>query len=227
MQAIYGLVPLIVLTPLIPAYILFKTLKTTAEVSGKEFMGFQVQLGGAFAGYFVVLLLLVHTFSDSIHPPKTQTVYHLKGQVVDDQNQGVALTEDSFALIPAQRPMVSTSKNGEFDLSFIIDPDDASYPSVEVSYGDFLPTDLVLDPTDVSAPHTPPLKIKRNDAEHIIYVESIPLRRAAQGEVHVSAAQPVSGVAAEYQNITPAHPQARPPGYGAGTDDSVATRSKP
>ncbi len=224
MPAIYGLVPLIVLIPLIPAYILFKTLKTSAEVSGKEFFGFQVQLGGAFAGYFVLLLLLVHVFSDSIHPPRTQTVYHLKGQVVDDQNQGVALTEDSFALIPAQRPMVSTSKDGQFDLSFIVDPDEASYPSVEVSYGDFLPTDLVLDPNQVTAAHSP-LKIKRDNAQHIIYVESIPLRRAAQGEVHVSPAQPVSGIAAEYQNVAPAHPQARPAGYGVGTDDPATERS--
>ena len=211
---IYGQVPLIVLTPLIPAYILFRTLKTTAEVSGKEFFGFQVQLGGAFAGYFVILLLLLHSFSGEIHPQDTEMVYHLKGQVVDDQDRGVALTPDSFALSSTSvLPRLSPTKDGQFDYSFIVSPGGSNYPTVEVSYGDFLPADIVLDPNNPDAMSD----LKWNAEDHTIYLKKkIPLRRAADSQVHVSEAQPVNGVAAEYQNLKPANPVARPSGYGAG-----------
>ena len=215
MSAIYGLVPLIVLVPIIPAYILFKMLGSQAQATGKEFFGFNVQLGGAFAGYFVLMLLLVHVFNGWLKPPSAQTIYHLRGQIVNDKNQGVALSSDNFTLMPAPQPMFSTNKNGEFDLSFIVDPNHSeSYPSIEVSYGDFLPTDLLLDPRQAS----PKLKLTRDSTNHIIYaVEPITLGRAADGkDVHVSIPQPVSGVAAEYQNLNPAHPMARPPGYAVG-----------
>jgi hypothetical protein len=47
-----------VLLPLLPAYVLYKTLPSSADVSG-PFKGFQIKLTGAFAGY-VSLLLILH-----------------------------------------------------------------------------------------------------------------------------------------------------------------------
>lgn len=45
------------LLPLVPAYVLFKALHSKAEVGG-PFKGLTVKLGGAFAAYFVVFLVL-------------------------------------------------------------------------------------------------------------------------------------------------------------------------
>jgi hypothetical protein len=45
------------LLPLVPAYILFRALPSQAEVSG-PFKGLTMKLGGAFAGYFLIFLLL-------------------------------------------------------------------------------------------------------------------------------------------------------------------------
>src|SRR5262249_27658119 len=45
------------LLPLIPAYVLFATLKSQAAVAG-PFSGLKIQLGGAFAAYFIVLMVL-------------------------------------------------------------------------------------------------------------------------------------------------------------------------
>jgi hypothetical protein len=47
---------LILLLPVIPAFLLFRFLPSSADVQG-PFQGFTVKLGGAFAGYFVTVLL--------------------------------------------------------------------------------------------------------------------------------------------------------------------------
>jgi hypothetical protein len=50
------LVSLVVVLPIIPAYILYKSLPARTTVSG-PFKGLTIQLKGAFAGYFLVALL--------------------------------------------------------------------------------------------------------------------------------------------------------------------------
>jgi hypothetical protein len=47
-----------VLIPAIPAFVLYKWLPSTAEVSG-PFQGLQLKLGGAFAGYFIVFMAVI------------------------------------------------------------------------------------------------------------------------------------------------------------------------
>jgi hypothetical protein len=50
---------IIIIAPVIPAFLLFKFLpKSSANASG-PFKGLQIKLGGAFAGYFPVFLLLI------------------------------------------------------------------------------------------------------------------------------------------------------------------------
>lgn len=47
---------LVLLLPLIPAFVLFRFLPSAANVEG-PFKGLTIKLGGAFAGYFVTVLL--------------------------------------------------------------------------------------------------------------------------------------------------------------------------
>src|SRR5262245_53642346 len=47
-----------VLLPLVPAYILFKTLPTDATVEG-PWKGLKIKLGGGFGGYFLLVLLVL------------------------------------------------------------------------------------------------------------------------------------------------------------------------
>jgi len=54
---IVGTRALITLLPLIPAYVLFAALKSQARVTG-PFSGLKIQLGGAFAAYFIVLIVV-------------------------------------------------------------------------------------------------------------------------------------------------------------------------
>jgi len=57
------------LLPIVPAVFLFRGMKSSATASG-PFQGFKVRLGGAFAGYFVVFLVLLSV------RPKDLSHYH-------------------------------------------------------------------------------------------------------------------------------------------------------
>lgn len=212
MAPVYGLLCLLVLVPIVPAYILFKTLGSTAQATGKEFFGFSVQLGGAFAGYFVLILLLAHVFHDYFVLPQSQIVYHLIGRVQDDQKRGLALTKDNFLLTPEPSPPVATTAGGYFDVSFLVDPKSSvGYPVVEVSYGDYVPTDLHLDPNSPQSPYDKQLIVKRDDIHHVIYANPINLTKAdTTRDIHVTQ---LKEVGASVTEVKPRAAQAAPAGY--------------
>lgn len=58
---------LILLLPMIPAFVLFRFLPNTADVSG-PFKGLTLKLSGAFAGYFVTVLLSWQVAKSMIEP---------------------------------------------------------------------------------------------------------------------------------------------------------------
>jgi hypothetical protein len=99
----------ILLLPLIPAFLLFRFLPSSADAQG-PFNGFTVKLGGAFAGYFVTALLswqvakslLEPTWSDNWnvvaqitfdgapanHPSPTQATVLVKPPIADIDPSG-------------------------------------------------------------------------------------------------------------------------------------------
>jgi hypothetical protein len=60
----------ILIIPLVPAYILYRTLPSSSSVRG-PFQGLNVKFKGAFAGYFVLVLVSGSYFS--MHPPSANT----------------------------------------------------------------------------------------------------------------------------------------------------------
>lgn len=54
---IVGTKTMVTLLPLVPAYVLFKTLRSHAQVEG-PMAGLKIQLGGAFGAYFIVFVVL-------------------------------------------------------------------------------------------------------------------------------------------------------------------------
>lgn len=68
----------IVLLPLIPAWLLFKTLPSRAVVKG-PLAGLNVSLGGAFGGYVALTVFIATFFSQSIDKP---TALQIRGTVL-------------------------------------------------------------------------------------------------------------------------------------------------
>jgi hypothetical protein len=208
-MSIYMLLPMLVLLPLIPAYILFSVLKSTGEVGG-PFYGLKLQLGGAFAGYFALLLLLLYSFKAYIVPPPLHVVWTVKGQVVDDHQQPVDVTTDSFALLPASPPPISAEK-GQFSVNFIPNPLDGggvAYPTVIISYRDYVPKPVYLDGTTAKQE-----ALIWDNVHHVVTVPPISLVKPSGNDVHTSDAQPTTGLPAEYQKAESVTQGAPPPGY--------------
>lgn len=101
-----------ILLPIIPAVILYTTLPSKADVSG-PFHGLQIKLGGAFAGYF--LLVLVIFFWP--RPKAAYEVWTLKGYIQDDD--GLTLPQDNVNL-NIQPPSVEYLPDGSFEMDVLV-----------------------------------------------------------------------------------------------------------
>ena len=73
---------LVLLLPLIPAFVLFRFLPSSANVEG-PFKGLTIKLGGAFAGYFVTVLLSWQVAKSFVEPTWSEN-WNVVGQITFD-----------------------------------------------------------------------------------------------------------------------------------------------
>jgi hypothetical protein len=129
-----------ILIPIIPAYLLYRLLPARASVGG-PFKGLNIQLSGAFAGYFL-LVLVVFGFVYTRPTPKVNPadvykyeVYRVSGRV----NTGK--TKDSQLLTLSLAPPERTVKpNGSFEFEIPVKPGqsgEATFPSLIVEHPDY------------------------------------------------------------------------------------------
>jgi len=104
-----------ILLPIIPALLLYKLLPSTADVSG-PFHGLQIKLGGAFAGYF--LLVLVISFWPRPKPRElAYEVWTLKGQIQEED--GAIIPQDKVNL-NIQPRSVDYNPDGSFEMDILV-----------------------------------------------------------------------------------------------------------
>src|SRR6266446_5243211 len=146
----------ILLLPILPAYLLFKTLPSTGDVEGKLFRGLEIKLGGAFAGYIVVILIVFHYPGVwrpvSLPPVPTASVWHLSGQLTDDSGTPIEpLDIKDFSFLPAT---LQSIPGGNFVLTIPTEPQQGGgtkFPIVAISHPNFSTLKIPLDPSEVSA----------------------------------------------------------------------------
>ena len=68
---------ILVLVPLIPAVVLFGTLKATAKITG-TIAGIPMELGGSIAGYFAVAAFFAYVVGPHLYPQSARVV-HVRG----------------------------------------------------------------------------------------------------------------------------------------------------
>jgi hypothetical protein len=142
---------IILLLPIIPAFLLFKLLPNTAVVNG-PFQGLRIDLSGAFAGYFALVLLVLSTHSvwNPPPPPPGYQVWTVSGRVTDNDGNAIPnLNTGDFAL---QNPsLVTMDPAGNFKVTVPITFTSAgapTYPSLCVSVpSSYTPNCIELDPT--------------------------------------------------------------------------------
>jgi len=135
----------VILLPLIPAFILFKLLPNTAVVSG-PLQGFRIDLSGAFAAYFALVVLVLSTKNGVWDPPPTYEVWTVKGTVTDGNGIPIApLAVGDISLLPPSL----TESNAWFtiDVPVRTGPGGAlDYPSLAIAHAGYQPMQFTLDP---------------------------------------------------------------------------------
>ncbi len=138
----------VILLPIVPAYLLFKALSSTATVDG-PLHGFKVRLGGAFGGYFSVVVLILSMHNVLLPRPPAYQLWELNGQVTDETGTGIQpLDPKDVELTP---PTFRANPDGSFRLTFAtaptIDGGGVEFPNLIVSHPNFAPRTVPLDPS--------------------------------------------------------------------------------
>jgi hypothetical protein len=154
-----------VLLPIVPAYLLFRVLPSTGGLKGK-LHGMEIKLGGAFAGYFAVLLLIFyeHNIIFAPPPPPVAFVWHLSGQVLDEKGTAVDLDTKDFQFAP---PTVQTFHDGNFTLTIPTEPEQGGgtrFPLLVISHNRYS-LKVPLDPSELNASLATSMGVTR-DEEH-------------------------------------------------------------
>ena len=163
---------LVILLPMVPAYVLFKALPGTAVVAG-PLQGLNVKLGGAFAGYFALLLLVFSTHS-IWNPVPAGQVWEICGSLVAED--GTAIQQPD----PKDIGVIPNSFNGYADGTFTLTVSTVptqgggiAFPRVMVGYPNYQATTIPLDPSDAAAAR---LGLIRDERNHQIRIPPIHLK---------------------------------------------------
>jgi len=119
MNIIYLLI--VILVPIIPAYLLFKKLKSSAEASGpvSPIKEFSVKFGGAFAGYFPIFLLLYFKLPNEFNAQtKSEKPWEITGTVKDATTNRPIKKSDAELQIVLQ-PISRVKESGSFNLYLV------------------------------------------------------------------------------------------------------------
>ena len=119
---------IIVILPIIPAYVLFKKLPSTAIATG-PFHGLNLNLSGAFAGYFIVVLVVSASVTFFYQKPRYD-MWTIKGSILLDKSETGADARN--ANLSIQPPKQTIFPDGGFE-----------FVNVPYKKGDALPSIIV------------------------------------------------------------------------------------
>lgn len=167
----FALLAGVILLPLIPAYLLFKLLPSTAVVGG-PFQGFKINLGGAFAAYFALVLVVLYTKNSVWDPPPPMfQVWTVTGTITDNNGALIApFAPGDISLLP---PSLSESP-GWFTIDIPVKPGQggtADYPTLSISHQGFETVRVDLDPG-----HTPPSAVTFDTTNHSVRISELRLQ---------------------------------------------------
>ena len=201
-------IAVVVLVPLIPAFLLYKFLPHGRTEVGGPFKGLDIKLSGAFAGYFLVVLIVTSLVVFLIKtkpvvpcpvcptPPATQyEVYTVTGKVDlegDSKSPKIDSAQLTFSILPPER---TVKPDGSFSLQIPVRPGqngEPEFPDLIIGHEDSA-YDSATIPLDEKSPY------KRQDftvvynkvARTIVLKPAIRLTAATQAFHHQAIVKPI------------------------------------
>lgn len=138
---------LVVLLPIVPAWVLFRTLRSSAIVKG-PLKGLNLNLGGAFAGYFALLITILSTHN-LWNPSLEWQVWEVSGTITDENGRVIEPLDVNDVIVKPSS--FDTSIGGRFTLIISTTPTQGggvAFPALEVSYPNYQAKRIPLDPSD-------------------------------------------------------------------------------
>jgi len=161
-------IAVVVLVPLIPAFLLYKFLPHGRTEVGGPFKGLDIKLSGAFAGYFLVVLIVTSLVVFLIKtkpvvpcpvcptPPATQyEVYTVTGKVDlegDSKSPKIDSAQLTFSILPPER---TVKPDGSFSLQIPVRPGqngEPEFPDLIIGHQDSA-YDSATIPLDEKSPY--------------------------------------------------------------------------
>ncbi|HPQ43802.1 MAG TPA: hypothetical protein PKZ42_06185 [Syntrophales bacterium] len=105
-----------VILPILPAYILYKTLPAGKSIVRGPFKGLNIQLTGAFAGYFLIILT-VFGFIELRVRERCQ-IWQVTGYVVLEDD--LSPIETKAILVSEQPPSGTVNEDGSFKVNILV-----------------------------------------------------------------------------------------------------------
>lgn len=200
----------VILLPILPAYLLFKLLPSRSDVSG-PLQGLEIKLGGAFGGYFILVVLVLSQLSNiketvkEAPRPVEDPVWRVEGQIVDEQGQPIEpLGAADIQLTPRS---LEVEPNGYFQATFATNlppvGTGAVFPKLNVTHDGYTTQTILLGPTDQA--HKGDQKT-RDEVHHLITLPPIRLSKLPQyvaaGSVPQQIASPQYPATGQPPNVT-------------------------
>lgn len=165
-----------VLLPIIPSVILFKFLPADATVQG-PFKGMKTKFGGAFAGYFIIFLVIGGLIGSrkSNDPYVPYEVWHITGQAVLEGGEQLLPTDMTI-----NPPNVNVSKGGTFYLDVPVVKKDGNvlnFPTISIAHQGFNSVDIPLGDNTITALGRLPVQVEKDPASKSIKIHKFNLNR--------------------------------------------------
>lgn len=123
------------LIPVVPAFLFYKIIPSKAFVKG-PFQGLQVKISGAFAGYFL-LLILIFTF---MSPPRGNwEIWTVTGEIELSDGENIY---DNVLTVKVRPALHNVNSDGSFSVNVIRSPDQSGrmkFPQLIAEYAGYIP----------------------------------------------------------------------------------------
>jgi len=165
---------IIILVPIVPSYLLFRLLPEKAVVTG-PFKGLRIDLSGAFAGYFLIFLVLI-----GVRGSFQSTSYQkwvVTGQIVFADTSANTYIDPRYVTLSV--PSMRSDWDGNFTMDFVTTSDGQfDYPHLYINYPGYQPETFWLGPKDQNV-RNERLPVLFDSAHSHIDVGAIQLIKAA------------------------------------------------
>ncbi len=185
----------IVVLPIIPAFILYKFLPSKASAKG-PFKGLNIHVKGAFAGYFIVLLFIAGFFLMHSSKESKYELWTITGGLELEQGQ----FNDKDIVISITPPEQKLYPNGRFIIKKVLMPkkEEIEKPSLLIQKDGYEIVPVILDAEMGEIPGLPDYQIKYSKKDKNIDIKkTIILRKKSERgeykEETAIAATPLEG----------------------------------